>query len=212
VYPPGFHGRPRTGRAGGLFRLDAPPSRACSPCVRPAAPVFSRSAGGREGGALMTGVPVRETVTLCGRAEGVRLAERSSAGLVSPGQPCGDAAVLLELFGVTWFELSQWLTSPPAMYLACTSQAREHRCLPEVRRRSSGWLPGQVHEGSIGGQSATTAGACCQVVSRVAYRRAISRVPAAVLGGLGGETAAQPGRRAGSRAWPARAVLAQAQR
>jgi hypothetical protein len=32
--------------------------------------------------------------------------ERSSAGLLGPGHPCGDAAVLLELFGVTWFELS----------------------------------------------------------------------------------------------------------
>jgi anti-sigma regulatory factor (Ser/Thr protein kinase) len=46
-------------------------------------------------GALMTGVAVRETVTLAGRAERARLAREFAGGVLGPGHPCGDAAVLL---------------------------------------------------------------------------------------------------------------------
>ena len=55
----------------------------------------------------MTGVTVRETVTLCrtGRAGAAGPSARRR-GYSALGTPCGDGAVLLELFGVTWFELS----------------------------------------------------------------------------------------------------------
>ena len=44
---------------------------------------------------------VRETVTLAGLAERARLARSFVGGVLGPGHPCGDAAVLLvsELFG-----------------------------------------------------------------------------------------------------------------
>jgi anti-sigma regulatory factor (Ser/Thr protein kinase) len=51
-------------------------------------------------GALMTQVAVRESVTLAGRAERARVARAFVGGVLGPGHPCGDAAVLLvsELF------------------------------------------------------------------------------------------------------------------
>jgi hypothetical protein len=47
------------------------------------------------------GVAVRETMTLAGRAERVRLARAFVGGALGPGHPCGDDAVLMvsELFG-----------------------------------------------------------------------------------------------------------------
>jgi anti-sigma regulatory factor (Ser/Thr protein kinase) len=52
-------------------------------------------------GALMTGLPVRESVTLAGRAERARLARAFVGFVLGPGHPCGDDAALLvgELFG-----------------------------------------------------------------------------------------------------------------
>ena len=48
----------------------------------------------------MTGL-VRETVTLAGRPERVRVARQFVGAVLGPGHPCGDAAVLMvsELFG-----------------------------------------------------------------------------------------------------------------
>jgi anti-sigma regulatory factor (Ser/Thr protein kinase) len=48
----------------------------------------------------MIQVAVRESVTLAGRAERARVARRFVGGVLGPGHPCGDAAVLLvsELF------------------------------------------------------------------------------------------------------------------
>jgi hypothetical protein len=57
--------------------------------------VISGNEGGREGGALMAGLAVRETVTLAGRAERARVARAFVGGVLGPGRPCGDAAVLL---------------------------------------------------------------------------------------------------------------------
>jgi anti-sigma regulatory factor (Ser/Thr protein kinase) len=44
---------------------------------------------------------VRESVTVAGRAERARVARAFVGGVLGPGHPCGDAAVLLvsELFG-----------------------------------------------------------------------------------------------------------------
>jgi hypothetical protein len=52
-----------------------------------------RAAG--KAGALMAGRAVRETVTLAGRAERARLARAFVEGVLGPGHPCGDVAVLL---------------------------------------------------------------------------------------------------------------------
>ena len=43
----------------------------------------------------MTGLAVRETVTLAGRPERVRLARHFVGAVLGPGHPCGDAAILL---------------------------------------------------------------------------------------------------------------------
>ena len=52
-------------------------------------------------GAPMTGAAVRESVTIAGRAERARVARAFVGGVLGPGHPCGDVAVLLvsELFG-----------------------------------------------------------------------------------------------------------------
>jgi anti-sigma regulatory factor (Ser/Thr protein kinase) len=49
----------------------------------------------------MAGVAVRESVTVAGRAERARIARLFMAGVLGPGHPCGEDAVLLvsELFG-----------------------------------------------------------------------------------------------------------------
>jgi anti-sigma regulatory factor (Ser/Thr protein kinase) len=49
----------------------------------------------------MAGLAVRETVTLAGRAERARIARAFVFGVLGPGHPCGDVAVLLvsEMFG-----------------------------------------------------------------------------------------------------------------
>jgi anti-sigma regulatory factor (Ser/Thr protein kinase) len=49
----------------------------------------------------MTGLAVRETMTLAGRPERVRVARQFVGAVLGPGHPCGDAAVLLvsELYG-----------------------------------------------------------------------------------------------------------------
>jgi len=49
----------------------------------------------------MAGVAVRESVTVAGRAERVRVARAFVAGVLGPGHPCGDDAAILvsELFG-----------------------------------------------------------------------------------------------------------------
>jgi serine/threonine-protein kinase RsbW len=48
----------------------------------------------------MAGLAVRETVTLAGRAERARVARAFVGGVLGPGHPCGDVAILLvsELF------------------------------------------------------------------------------------------------------------------
>jgi hypothetical protein len=58
--------------------------------------------GGRgRAGAVMAGLPVRESVTLAGRAERARAARTFVSEVLGPGHPCGDVAVLLvrEVFG-----------------------------------------------------------------------------------------------------------------
>lgn len=63
--------------------------------------MVARDEAAGKAGALMTGLGVRETVTLAGRAERARLARAFVGGVLGSGHPCEDAAVLLvsELFG-----------------------------------------------------------------------------------------------------------------
>jgi len=58
--------------------------------------------GGRgRAGAVMARAAVRESVTLAGRAERARIAREFVEGVLGPGHPCRDVAVLLvsEMFG-----------------------------------------------------------------------------------------------------------------
>jgi hypothetical protein len=66
----------------------------------PGGPHDSRDEGGREAGALMGGLAVRESVTLAGLAEQARVARSFVEGVLGPGHPCRDVAALLvgELF------------------------------------------------------------------------------------------------------------------
>ena len=68
---------------------------ACPPAHAAALP------GGREGGALMSGATVRESVRVAGLAERARVVRAFVGGVLGPGHPCGDDAVLMvsELFG-----------------------------------------------------------------------------------------------------------------
>jgi anti-sigma regulatory factor (Ser/Thr protein kinase) len=49
----------------------------------------------------MAGLEIRESVTVAGRAERARVARAFAVGVLGPGHPCGEDAVLLvsELFG-----------------------------------------------------------------------------------------------------------------
>ncbi len=75
----------------------------CIRCVRPGARAIPRTGAAGKAGALMAG-PVRERVTLAGRAERAERARAARAfvsAILGPGHPCGDVAVLLvsEVFG-----------------------------------------------------------------------------------------------------------------
>jgi hypothetical protein len=50
---------------------------------------------GGEGGARMSGLAVRESVTVAGRAERARLARAFIGSVLGPRHPCGDDAALL---------------------------------------------------------------------------------------------------------------------
>lgn len=58
--------------------------------------------GGREGGALMTGAAVRESVKVAGLVARVVRAFADAGAVLGPGHPCEDDAVLLasELSGI----------------------------------------------------------------------------------------------------------------
>jgi hypothetical protein len=141
----------------------------------PGAPVFSRSAGGREGGALMTGLTVRDT--LPDRQSGRGWPERSSAP------------------GVYLAGTRAPMPAPRGAGRRVGDQARCMRGPSEVNLR-----PRQAHAArlSVSLRDAGLDYAC---------RRAgvpCSAVPA-------WNPTAQPGRRAGPHAWPAR-TSSQAQR
>jgi anti-sigma regulatory factor (Ser/Thr protein kinase) len=67
--------------------------------VRPLRP--SRFLCGREGGALVCGAVVRESVQVAGRRERARVVRAFVGAVLGPGHPCRDDAALLasELFG-----------------------------------------------------------------------------------------------------------------
>ena len=97
----------------GVSRLDARRRvERASPCVRPAARALPGVGAGGEGGCADGWAAVRESVTLAGRAERARVARAFVSGVLGPGHPCGDVAVLLvsELFG----------NSCPAQRLGCS--------------------------------------------------------------------------------------------
>jgi anti-sigma regulatory factor (Ser/Thr protein kinase) len=91
------HGRAAPAACSGLTCADeSGVYRLCPP-----RPVVSGAGGRREGGALVTEVAVRESVTVAGRPERARVARAFVGGVLGPGHPCGaDAALLVsELFG-----------------------------------------------------------------------------------------------------------------
>ena len=88
-----FHGRPRTGRAGGVSGLDGRARAARgSPGVHPARVIARDLRAAGTAGVLMAGPAVRESTVLAGRAGAGR---RCACGrLAGPGHRCGDTAVL----------------------------------------------------------------------------------------------------------------------
>jgi anti-sigma regulatory factor (Ser/Thr protein kinase) len=71
-----------------------------SACGFPGVP-GAGAAGQGEAGAQMAEAAVRESVTVAGRAERARVAREFVGGVLGPGHPCGNDAMLLagELFG-----------------------------------------------------------------------------------------------------------------
>jgi hypothetical protein len=134
-----FHGRPRTGRAGGVSRLDAGRrvGRA-SPCVRPRSRVVSRPRGGPgKAGALVARAVVRDR-----RAERARVARAFTAGVLGPGHPCGDDAALLvsdsgTASGIAARALrgrrSRSQSGPPAAWSGSRSPTAAARGVPQLR-------------------------------------------------------------------------------
>ena len=92
-----FHGRPRTGRAGGVFPgLTRGAESGVHPCVPAGAPGwFPGTRGGTGKADALMAKAVRESVTMAGRAERARVARVFTAGVLGPGRPYGDDAALL---------------------------------------------------------------------------------------------------------------------
>ena len=153
-----FHGRPRTGRAGGVFPgLTRGAESGVHPCVPAGALGGFPGRGAGRGGtgkadALMTKA-VRESVTMAGRAERARVARVFTAGVLGPGHPCGDDAALLVSCSATASGTAararrgrRSRSGPPAAWSGSTSPtaaAGECRsCGPPVMRRkvSGGWV------------------------------------------------------------------------
>jgi len=147
-----FHGRPRTGRAGGVSRAwRGPPGRACNP-VCPAAVPGGFPGRGRPGkaSALVARAVVRESVTVAGQAERARVARALVAGVLGPGHPCGeDAALLGSCSGTASGTAARALrgrrsrsrSGPPAAWSGSRSPAAAARgcrsCGPAVVRRKA---------------------------------------------------------------------------
>ena len=144
-----FHGRPRTGRAGGRRGR----SGRASLCARRRPGWFPGTRGGTgKADALMTRA-VRESVTMAGRAERAGLPGCSRPGCSARGLPCGDDAALLVSCSATASGTAvrarrgrRSRSGPPAAWSGSTSPtaaAGECRsCGPPVVRRkvSGGWV------------------------------------------------------------------------
>jgi hypothetical protein len=111
----------------------------------------------------MTEVAVRESVTLAGRAERARVARTFVGGVLGPGHPCGDVAVLLvsELFS---YSLRHSGSAAPGGTVAVTVTAGAG---------SSGW------------RSLTGAAPGCQSCALLTVTR-VARPGASAGGGAGG--------------------------
>ena len=83
----------------------------------------------------MAGLAVRETVTLAGWAERARVARAFVGGVLGPGHPCGDSAVLLvsELFGNS---VRHSGSGVPGETVTVAARAREGVVRVEVTDRS----------------------------------------------------------------------------
>ena len=151
--PSAFHGRPRTGRAGGVFPgLTRGAESGVHPCVPAGALGGFPGRGAGKADALMTKA-VRESVTMVGRAERARVARVFTAGVPGPGHPCADDAALLVSCSATASGTAararrgrRSRSGPPAVWSGSTSPtgaAGECRsCGPPVMRRrvSGGWV------------------------------------------------------------------------
>jgi anti-sigma regulatory factor (Ser/Thr protein kinase) len=91
--------------------------------------------GGREGGALMTGATVRESVKVAGLVERARVVRSFVGAVLGPGHPCGDDAMLLasELFANS---LQHSGSGVPGETVTVTVTARAGAVRVEVADRS----------------------------------------------------------------------------
>jgi anti-sigma regulatory factor (Ser/Thr protein kinase) len=96
--------------------------------------------GGREGGALMTGATVRESVKVAGLVERARIVREFVGAVLGPGHPCGADAVLLadELFGNS---LRHSRSALPGETVTVTVTARTGAVRVEVVDRSGPGAP-----------------------------------------------------------------------
>ena len=140
-FPPEVHGARR--RAGCFptecIRLDdGGRGERAFPCasVRP----LRAFPGGREGGALMTGATVRESVKVAGLVERARVVRAFVGAVLGPGHPCEDDAVLLasELFGNS---LRHSRSALPGETVTVTVTARTGAVRVEVTDRSGPGVP-----------------------------------------------------------------------
>ena len=86
------HGRAAPGPCPDLTRAT---ESSVHPRVSARLPCFRGCGRPGKSGAAMSGLAVKESVTLAGRAERARVARAFVAGVLGPGHPCGDVAILL---------------------------------------------------------------------------------------------------------------------
>jgi serine/threonine-protein kinase RsbW len=96
--------------------------------------------GGREGGALMTGATVRESVKVAGLVERARVVRAFVGAVLGPGHPCEADAVLLadELFGNS---LRHSRSALPGETVTVTVTSRVGAVRVEVADRSGPGVP-----------------------------------------------------------------------
>jgi anti-sigma regulatory factor (Ser/Thr protein kinase) len=118
---------------------------------------------------MMTGLAVRESVTVAGRAERARVAREFVGGVLGQGHPCGDVANLLvgELFGNS---VRHSGSGAPGETVTVAVRAGDGAVRVEVTDRSAAGVP-ELHPADGDAESGRGLGLVAGLAARWGWRR-----------------------------------------